>query len=69
MKGKSEYYIDEFLFDEDPFLTKEVRVKQEGRGGNGTIHLEKKDEVLYGKQDIYLGRNIPGYPSKSKASK
>ena len=67
-KDKSEYYIDEFLFDDDLFLTKEVRAKQEGRGGNGIVHLEKKDGILYGKRDIYLGRNIPGYPSP-KASK
>jgi protocatechuate 3,4-dioxygenase, beta subunit len=59
---KNEYWIDEFLFDDDPFLTSEERSKQEGRGGKGIIHLENKDGMLYGKRDIYLGRNIPGYP-------
>lgn len=61
--GKNEYWIDEFLFDDDPFLTNEERARQEGRGGNGIIQLERKDGMLYGKRDIYLGRNIPGYPA------
>jgi protocatechuate 3,4-dioxygenase, beta subunit len=60
---KNEYWIDEFLFDDDPFLTTEERNKQEGRGGKGIIRLEKKAGMLYGKRDIYLGRNIPTYPS------
>jgi protocatechuate 3,4-dioxygenase, beta subunit len=61
--NKNEYWIDEFLFDDDPFLTTEERNKQEGRGGKGIIRLEKKAGMLYGKRDIYLGRNIPAYPS------
>ncbi|HEU4632643.1 MAG TPA: hypothetical protein VFS22_01580 [Flavisolibacter sp.] len=61
--GKNEYWIDEFLFDDDPFLSNEERARQEGRGGKGIIHLEKKNGMLYGKRDIHLGRNVPGYPS------
>jgi protocatechuate 3,4-dioxygenase beta subunit len=60
--NKNEYYIDEYLFDDDPSLTTAERKKQEARGGNGIVNLEKKDGILYGERDIYLGRNIPDYP-------
>ena len=58
----NEYYIDEFLFNDDPFLTTEERSKQEGRGGSGIISLEDRDGILVGHRDIYLGRKIPDYP-------
>ncbi len=60
--GKTEYYIDEYLFDDDPLLTTTERKNQPGRGGNGIISTEKKDGIQVGERDIYLGRNIPGYP-------
>jgi len=61
--GKKEYYIDEFTFDEDPFLTPERRKQpQENRGGNGRIRLKKENGLLRGERNIYLGKNIPGYP-------
>ena len=60
---KNEYWIDEFLFDDDPFLTAEERKKQEGRGGNGILKLTKKDGIYYGERNIYLGRNTPNYPT------
>ena len=59
--GKNEYYIDEFLFDDDPFLTPSQRKKQEGRGGNGIISLKKRNGLLYGQRDIVLGLKIPDY--------
>ncbi len=60
--GLSEYYIDEFLFDDDPFLTTEERNKAENRGGNGIIKLSKDSNgMLLCKRDIILGKNIPGY--------
>ncbi len=61
--GMNDYYIDEFLFDDDPFLTKEERKKQEGRGGNGILVLQKKDGMLYAQRDIILGKNVPDYPT------
>jgi protocatechuate 3,4-dioxygenase, beta subunit len=60
--GKTEYWIDEYLFDDDSLLTTEEREKNEGRGGNGIIMLEEKDGMFYGKRNIYLGRKIPDYP-------
>lgn len=61
-EGKSLYWIDEYLFDDDPFLTAEERSRQEKRGGAGVIHLTKDDGGSWtGKRDIILGLNIPGY--------
>lgn len=59
---KNEYYIDEYLFDDDPLLTRERRARLENRGGSGIIHLVKRtDGVWTGKRDIVLGLNIPDY--------
>jgi len=58
---KNEYWIDEYLFDDDPFLTKDERQKQEKRGGNGVIKLTPDKNYLHGKRNIILGKNIPGY--------
>jgi len=59
--GKNEYYIDEFLFDDDPFLTPSQRNRQEGRGGNGILSLTTRKGLLYGQRDIVLGLKIPDY--------
>jgi protocatechuate 3,4-dioxygenase beta subunit len=59
--GCSEYYIDEFLFDDDPNLIEKERASQEERGGNGIMKLTAKNGILYGNRDIILGKNIPGY--------
>jgi protocatechuate 3,4-dioxygenase beta subunit len=63
---KNEYWIDEFLFDDDPLLTKEERQKQEQRGGSGILQLKQKGGVFYGERNIYLGKNIPDYPTPAK---
>lgn len=56
------YWIDEYLFEDDPYLTKEERSRQEKRGGNGIISLSKgKNGVLVAQRDIILGLNIPAY--------
>ncbi|HMR92216.1 MAG TPA: hypothetical protein PKC69_07870 [Chitinophagaceae bacterium] len=60
--GFSDYYIDEFVFDDDPLLTTAHRQRMTNRGGNGILVTEEKDGVHYAERNIYLGRNIPGYP-------
>jgi protocatechuate 3,4-dioxygenase beta subunit len=56
------YWIDEFLFDDDPLLTEKEKSSQEKRGGSGIIHLTKnKEGVWIGKRDIILGINVPDY--------
>jgi len=60
--GTSLYWIDEYLFDDDPLLSDEEKKRQENRGGSGIIHLAKNSErVWVGKRDIILGLNIPNY--------
>jgi protocatechuate 3,4-dioxygenase beta subunit len=60
--GVKEYWIDEFLFEGDVYLTDRVRSSLRNRGGNGIIKT-KKDEsgTLVMKRDIILGLNVPGY--------
>jgi protocatechuate 3,4-dioxygenase, beta subunit len=60
--GVSTYWIDEYLFDDDPFLDEAEKKRQEKRGGNGIIHLTRNEKGIWiGKRDIILGKNIPGY--------
>jgi protocatechuate 3,4-dioxygenase beta subunit len=63
--GKSEYWIDEILFDDDPFLTEAEKKKCENRGGSGILKITeryKTMDILKSERNIYLGKNIPGYP-------
>jgi len=61
----NEYYIDEYLFDDDPFLTQSERNKQEKRGGSGIVKLIRQSNGMsYATRDIVLGKNIPDYPAK-----
>ncbi|SDB63439.1 protocatechuate 3,4-dioxygenase beta subunit [Flavobacteriaceae bacterium MAR_2010_188] len=59
--NKNEYYIDEFLFEDDPLLTKERRNNLENRGGSGIVNPELKVNLLTVTRDIILGLNIPNY--------
>lgn len=60
--GKGYYWIDEYLFEDDPLLTEKDRSQSRNRGGNGIITLTKNDKGIWiGKRDIVLGKNIPGY--------
>jgi protocatechuate 3,4-dioxygenase beta subunit len=59
---KNEYYLDEYVFDDDPLLTPEKRRAMENRGGSGIVAVSRnKDGVWVGRRDIVLGRNIPDY--------
>lgn len=60
--GKSPYWIDEFVFEDDPYLTADVRRSHQERGGDGVIKLKEENGLLVGERNIYLGKNIPGYP-------
>jgi protocatechuate 3,4-dioxygenase beta subunit len=60
---KNEYWIDEYLFDDDPLLTNEMRKRNENRGGNGIIKLEEQKNGIYKTiRNITLGLNVPNYP-------
>lgn len=60
--GLPEYYLDEFLFDDDPLLTPAFRQKLENRGGSGILRLKDVGNMVKAERHIYLGRNIPNYP-------
>ena len=59
--GTNEYYLDDFVFDDDPLLKKSDRKNFRNRGGSGIVKPMAKDGMLYVERDIILGKNIPGY--------
>lgn len=62
--GLNEYWIDEFLFDDDPFLTTEARKNCRDRGGSGIIRTKDVGQMLKAERNIFLGKNIPGHPGR-----
>jgi protocatechuate 3,4-dioxygenase beta subunit len=59
---KNEYWVDAYVFDDDPLLTKAKREMPKGRGGSGIIKLTKDEHGTWiGRRDLVLGRNIPNY--------
>ena len=60
--GLQAYYIDEYIFADDPYVHADYDKKQEQRGGSGVVKLQKDASGTWrGKRDIILGMNIPGY--------
>lgn len=58
----SYYYLHDYYFKDDPSLSKEEAAKTEIRGGNGRVlSLQPEGELLVGRRDIVLGRNVRGY--------
>lgn len=58
----NEYYIDDFVFDDDTLLSSVKRNKLENRGGSGVLRLVQTGELFVGERNIILGLNIPDYP-------
>lgn len=58
---KNEYYLDEFVFADDPILTPAHRKKLENRGGSGILSTIHSGGMLHANRDIILGLNIPDY--------
>ena len=61
--GKSEYWIDEFVFDDDPLLPNEERLRSNPVGGSGILKTTMKDGVLRATRNIVLGLNVKDYPT------
>jgi protocatechuate 3,4-dioxygenase beta subunit len=60
--NKNEYYLDEYLFDDDPLLTEKER-NMKFRGGNGIVKFTAgKDNLMHATRNIILGLNVPDYP-------
>ena len=61
--GKSEYWIDEFVFADDPLLPKEERTRTKPVGGNGVLKPGMKEGILKATRNIILGLNVANYPT------
>lgn len=59
---EKEYYIDEFVFDDDKLLTGDKRKALENRGGSGVLRVLVKNDLQIAEHDIILGMNVPNYP-------
>ena len=55
------YYMDSYIFKDDPMLTAEIIKSEKNRGGSGVIKLEEQHGILTANRDIILGLNIPDY--------
>lgn len=60
----NEYYIDDFVFDDDKLVNTAYRNKMENRCGSGVLRLVQKDNLFIGERNLILGLNIPDYPKK-----
>lgn len=65
----NEYYIDEFIFDDDKLLTGEKRKALENRGGSGILRVLISGDLQIAEHNIILGLNIPNYPDTKKSEK
>ena len=65
----NEYYIDEFVFDDDKLLTGEKRKALENRGGSGIMKILISGNPQVAEHNIILGLNIPNYPDSIKSEK
>lgn len=59
--GKNEYYMDVFVFEDDPLLNESHRKRFGNRGGSGLMKPVIKNDMLHIERDIILGLNIPNY--------
>ena len=58
---KNEYFLDNYVFDDDPILTPAKRENFKNRGGSGIMKPLIKNGILSIYRDIVLGLNIPDY--------
>ena len=56
------YYVEDYYFADDPYLTKRELHPQSPRGGTkGVLSLKQEAELWVGKRDFILGKHIPNY--------
>lgn len=60
----NEYYIDDFVFNDDNLVNTSFRNKMENRCGSGELRLVQKGNLFVGERNVILGLNIPDYPKK-----
>ncbi|MEB2783440.1 intradiol ring-cleavage dioxygenase [Algoriphagus persicinus] len=59
--GKTAYYLDDFVFADDPLLTKERKENLDNRGGSGVMTPMLENGILTIHRNLVLGLNIPDY--------
>lgn len=59
----NEYWIDEFVFDDDPLLPETERKRTRPVGGHGVLKTYTKDGMLRATRNIILGLNVEDYPN------
>ena len=57
----NEYWIDEYIFEDDKFVTEAHRAQLRNFGGSGVTRLIKQNGVWTGRRNITLGLNVPNY--------
>jgi len=62
--GYNEYWIDEFVFDDDPLLPETERTRSKPVGGDGVLKTYIKDGMLRAHRNIILGLNVRDYPKQ-----
>lgn len=55
------YYIDMYVFEGDPNLSRSGTNRRNARGGSGVVKLEREGDLLVAERDIVLGKNVPNY--------
>jgi protocatechuate 3,4-dioxygenase, beta subunit len=56
------YYLNDYHFKDDPSLSAEATAQTSLRGGdNWVLTLEREGNLLVGRSNIILGKNVPGY--------
>lgn len=60
-----EYYIDDFVFDDDKLLTSSKRQQLQNRCGSGILRMVEEAGLQVGERNLILGLHIPGYPNKN----
>jgi protocatechuate 3,4-dioxygenase beta subunit len=61
--GLNEYWIDEYLFSDDPYLSEQEKTNSRNYGGNGLLTTKLEGDIQKAERNIYLGKNIQNYPS------
>ena len=56
------YWIDPWIFEDDPLVTEKLKSQLENRGGNGVLSTKLENGIQLATHNVILGLNIPGYP-------
>ena len=64
----NEYYIDAFVFDDDPLLKSSYRNSRENRGGSGILRIIQHEDLQIAEHNIILGLHVPNYPQQKTST-